>query len=150
MKNNSKPSSILSLIGRLRFLGQSYITAALEEQGVHDIIPQHGDIIVSLGLSGPMSMGMLATATKRKKNTLTTLVQSLERNGYIMRQTTAEDGRVQQVSLTPKGQDIYKVTLEISTRMHASLWEGVEQDEQEECLATIKKLIDNLTHIIPD
>ena len=138
-------TSFLSDIGRLRGLSHDYIMQSLTENGADDIIPQHGDIIVALSCNGLMNMGELAVSTKRKKNTLTTLVQSLERNGYVTREANGRDARVQQVKLTEKGWALARLTIKISTDIHELMWQGVTFEEREQMRAVVNKVIDNFT-----
>ncbi len=144
MKNEIQVTPILNMIGRLRGLGQDFIIKSLAGNGVHDIMPQHGDVLLAL-MGGPLNMGELAVATKRKKNTLTTLVQSLERNGYIARETVADDARVQLVKLTPKGMLLCETAEDISYKLHKIMWQDMSKADQDQLIALLGRVIDNLS-----
>jgi DNA-binding MarR family transcriptional regulator len=57
----------------------------------------------ALNASGPLSIGSLSTQLRVDLSTMSRNVTVLERNGYLLRARSAEDGRVVHVKLTPKG-----------------------------------------------
>jgi DNA-binding MarR family transcriptional regulator len=59
--------------------------------------------------SGPIALGALAAAEQVRAPTITRLVQSLEREGLVARDTDAADGRVTRVHATAKGRRLLTV-----------------------------------------
>lgn len=88
-----KYSAIFSHASRLRESGNRFILAELEKAGLGDIVPSHGDILVRLLSCEACNMSELARQVRRTKSTVTTLVEKLERNGYVLRMPDPEDSR---------------------------------------------------------
>ena len=55
---------------------------------------------------GPRTLGELATAEQVRPATMTRIVQSLERDGYVRRESDPVDGRVVHLHTTPKGKRV--------------------------------------------
>ena len=53
---------------------------------------------------GPLTIGALASAEQVKPPTMTRLVAGLERDGLVLRELDAADGRVVRVRATPRGE----------------------------------------------
>lgn len=68
-------------------------------------------ILDSLYFGGPLSVSGLAEKNLCTQNSISTVVDTMERNGLVQRDRSAADRRVVTVSLTPKGEGLF-----------ASLW----------------------------
>jgi DNA-binding MarR family transcriptional regulator len=55
---------------------------------------------------GPRTVGELAAAEQVRPATMTRIVQSLERDGYVRRDSDPADGRVARLQATPKGKRV--------------------------------------------
>jgi DNA-binding MarR family transcriptional regulator len=55
---------------------------------------------------GPRTLGELAAAEQVRPATMTRIVQSLERDGYLRRDSDPADGRVVRLQATPKGKRV--------------------------------------------
>jgi DNA-binding MarR family transcriptional regulator len=55
---------------------------------------------------GPRTLGELAAAEQVRPATMTRIVQSLERDGYVRRDSDPADGRVVRLQATPKGKRV--------------------------------------------
>jgi len=98
----ANPNAILFLVSRLQERAFRFIAAELKNLGIEGIEPSHGAILRQLSVYGPLSMSRLANLIDRTKPTVTTLVNKLERRGYVKRIADPEDNRVVNVRLTDK------------------------------------------------
>jgi DNA-binding MarR family transcriptional regulator len=71
---------------------------------------------------GPLTLGQLAAAEQVRPPTITRLVQELEREGLVRRETDREDRRVQRIHATAAGK---RLLLEGRARRVAALAESV-------------------------
>ncbi len=64
--------------------------------------PSYGSILVPLFEEDGLRMGELARRSRLSKQTMTTMVRLLERDGLARRESDPEDGRASRVVLTAK------------------------------------------------
>jgi MarR family transcriptional regulator, organic hydroperoxide resistance regulator len=62
------------------------------------------NVLASLAGHRPLTVGALATATATRPTTLTSVLDRLDRRGYVMREVDPADRRSFLISLTPAGQ----------------------------------------------
>ena len=91
---------IAGLVGSVRERINSLVAAELESLGLSGLVPSHGAILARLYAAGPQTMGELARACDRRKNTVTSLVRKLEAAGYVRREEDPGDARVARIALT--------------------------------------------------
>jgi DNA-binding MarR family transcriptional regulator len=70
--------------------------------GWHDIRPSYGSLLVPLYEEDGLRMGELARRARLSKQTMTTMVRLLEREGLVRRERDPDDGRAFRILLTPK------------------------------------------------
>lgn len=80
-----------------------------------------------------------------KRSTVTTILQLMEKKGYIRRVAVEEDARLKQIFLTEQGREIAAKTKTMVEYMEDSLVEGVEQDKLEIFYEVAQKLITNMS-----
>lgn len=111
--------AIFSNTARLRERGNAFILAELKKAGLDAVAPSHGDVLACLLSSEVCNMSELARQVRRSKSTLTTLVEKLEKSGYVRRSPDPQDSRGVLVSLTERGRSLRPVFEAVS--------EGLEQ-----------------------
>ena len=140
--NNS--GAIIALAASIREQTNTYILNALSRHGVGDILPAHGAVLHALFESGPLKMNELAERIKRKKNTVTGLISTLESRGYCRREADPQDARSQIVLLTEKGEAMRRIQEEISVDLLRVVWGDVGEAEKAACTQTLQKVLRNL------
>ena len=114
-------SAIFSHASRLREMGNRFILAELEKAGLADLAPSHGDVLAHLLGCEACNMSDLAKQIRRTKSTVTTLVEKLERNGYVERVPDPADSRGVLVRLTDKGRALEPAFTAISSGLQGLL-----------------------------
>lgn len=142
--NKSHPDAIVYLVSTVREYANAYIAAGLAERGVTDILPAHGSVLYALFTRSPMQMSELATLIHRKKNTVTGLISTLERNGYCRREADPKDARAQLVYITEKTEALAPLMEEVSQKMRDAIWRGFSEQEKEACAESLERIIANL------
>ena len=72
-----------TLISRIDGEIRRFITEELAKEGITDIVPSHGAIIVELMKHGQLPMNELARHIDRTPQTVTSLVKKLVKSGYV-------------------------------------------------------------------
>jgi len=109
MKKNERhtieyPRSIIAQIARIREAGNFFVVKELQERGLTGIVPAHGAVLHFLfRQQEPVPIGSLVEQTGRVKSTVTGVVNTLERHGYLFRLGCDQDARCVRIGLTDKG-----------------------------------------------
>ena len=72
--------------------------------GFPDVRPSYGSILLPLYEEDGLRMGEIARRARLSKQTMTTMVRLLERDGLVERRPDPHDGRAALVFLTPRAQ----------------------------------------------
>lgn len=88
----------------------------------------------------------LALATDRDKSSLTRLLTTMERKGYIQRISCPHDKRVKKVFITTYGESTIAGCLPILKRIANSSEKDIDKKEIERAIKTLKKVHLNLMH----
>jgi DNA-binding MarR family transcriptional regulator len=72
--------------------------------GFPEVRPSYGSILVPLYEEDGLRMGEIARRARLSKQTMTTMVRLLERDGLVERRADPDDGRAALVFLTPRAQ----------------------------------------------
>lgn len=73
-----------------------------------DITYNDMHVIEAVGLKEPKKMSLIAKEMAVTTGTLTKAMDSLEKKGYVLRQRSALDKRVVNISLTRRGEEAYR------------------------------------------
>jgi DNA-binding MarR family transcriptional regulator len=88
--------SLYVAVGRL-------VRALRQEAPSSDIGPGGLSVLVTLDSQGPQRVGALADAVSVTAPSMTRIVNALEAEGLVLRESDADDGRAQVVTMTPAG-----------------------------------------------
>lgn len=95
------------------FIKLSRATASISRT-VHAPLRDHGltetqfGVLDTLHHAGPLPVSALAEKNLCSQNSLSTVIDTMEKNGLVHRARPKEDRRLVHVSLTPKGQTLYE------------------------------------------
>ena len=114
-----------TLISRIDGEIRRFITEELAKEGITDIVPSHGAIIVELMKHGQLPMNELARHIDRTPQTVTSLVKS----GYVETGKAPEDNRVTMAALTEPGARLAATLCRISEKIYELQYQGIPGDE---------------------
>jgi DNA-binding MarR family transcriptional regulator len=77
--------------------------------GYPEVRPSYGSVLVPLYEEDGLRMGELANRARLSKQTMTTMVRLVERDGLVDRRPDPDDGRAARVYLTARGRRLEKV-----------------------------------------
>ncbi len=119
----------LSLISRIREVGNSFILSKLKEIGYGELSPSHGDILVVLYKTDKITMKEISVQIHRTKATVSVLIDKLEKTGLVKREKSFEDSRNTFILLTKEGQELKPHFERISKELNAKLYKGFSKGE---------------------
>ncbi|MBQ0122886.1 MAG: MarR family transcriptional regulator [Bacteroidales bacterium] len=107
-----------------------------------DLTPEQFLTLDILWNQGAMSQTALSEEMQKDKNSITQLVDALERKGFVSRQRDRKDRRSNTVVLTEKAEMMKEETKQFGVSMLDELLKGLEEEELRSFLATLKKITD--------
>ena len=96
---------------------------AFKERGHGHVRPSYGSLLLPLWEEDGLRMGELARRARLSKQTLTTMVRLMERDGFVRREPDPEDGRASLVWLTPRAKRLQPVADEVVGALTARVQE---------------------------
>lgn len=140
---NMNTNDIISLIAVIREKSNKFIIAEMNNRDMKGLVTSHGDILSALFKYEVLTMKDISEKIQRDKSTVTTLVDKLVSFGYVTKEKDLKDGRTILVSLTDKGKEIKTDFEEISKELLSVVYNGIEEEEREQLVRTLRKIKDN-------
>lgn len=122
---------------------KQFMAAMLKQRNV-DLTPEQFLLIDLLWNQGAMSQQQLADQMQKDKNSVTKLVDAIERKGFVNRLQNPNDRRSNTIVLTEKAQKMKLGAKEVGISLLDQMLEGIEEAELHSFLATLRKLSDNM------
>lgn len=121
-----------------------FLRCELRKKGIENLAPSYGDILFVLERKGPMTLQELAGHTIKDKSTISSLINRLEREGYIIKEKTMKDARFTNLSLTEAAMDLKPVLYGISSHMNERLFRGFSEEEKKTLFDLLDRISNNL------
>ncbi|WP_313180222.1 MarR family winged helix-turn-helix transcriptional regulator [Lacrimispora sp.] len=141
----SKPSAdfyIQSIALSLRYMNDQ----KLEEFGITNQQARLlGGISSSLYDGANISRKFLEDMMQLKGPSVTSLLNGLEKNGFIIRYSREDDGRAMNIKVTEKGDKVLEALRDVFKSTEQQLHSGMTTAEQEQFLMLLQKAHDNLS-----
>lgn len=139
-----KDKYIVYFVSRTKDKMLHFIEEQLQENGLEDLIPSHGNILTALYENeGKLTMKQIAQTIGKDKSTITPLVKKLMDLGYVMKEKNEIDKRVTYIILTGKGKEIEAKFNGISNKVSAAAYKNFSAEEKDVFLRLLKKLNNN-------
>lgn len=121
-----------------------YTAARLRKEGV-GITPEQFLLIDLLWNQGPMTQQRIADTMLKDKNSVTKLIDALERKGLVVRKQSSTDRRANNIFLTEKGEAMKDGAKEKGIDILDNILEGIDEDELLAFLDTLNKMSENMS-----
>ncbi|MCF7974144.1 MAG: MarR family transcriptional regulator [Phycisphaerae bacterium] len=123
---------IIAQIARIRESANALIEAELRERAILGIVPAHGPVFAFLfQQKEPVPIKAVVENVRRVKSTVTVMINTLERHGYLRRLACDTDNRITLIELTPDGQKLRTDFEEISCRLSERVYKGVKKKDRQ-------------------
>ena len=123
---------------------KQFIAAKLRQENV-PLTPEQFLLIDLLWNQGSMSQQQLADQMQKDKNSVTKLVDAIERKGFVFRQQNAFDRRSNTLVLTDKALELRDDAKQKGISILDEMLEGISEAELRAFLSTLNKLNVNMT-----
>ena len=143
---NQDPRGIIAQVARIREAANLLIERELQARGLTGIVPAHGAVLEFLfRQQEPVPIKSLVERTGRVKSTVTGIVATLERHGYLYRQGCELDARSTRIGLTDKGLALRGDFEEISALLIERTYGAMPEAERQQLTALLAVVEGNLT-----
>ena len=119
-------------------------TGAMLRQSNVGLTPEQFLLIDLLWNQGPMSQQQMADTMHKDKNSVTKLVDALEKKGMVVRSRNDSDRRSNTLVLTEKGQEMKCNAKETGISILDKMLEGISEEELKSFLSTLNKMSANM------
>ena len=123
---------IIAQIARIRESANALIETELRKRSIKGIVPAHGAALVFLfQQKKPVPIKAVVESIGRVKSTVTVMINTLEKHGYIRKSPCETDNRVTYVELTPKGRKLRKDFDQISKVLLDKLYGNMKKKDRQ-------------------
>lgn len=122
---------------------KQYIATMLRQKDV-PLTPEQFMLIDLLWNHGEMSQQELADQLQKDKNSVTRLVDAIERKGFVVRRQNTSDRRSNTLVLTEQAEKLKADAKQKGISILAKMLEGISEDELRTFLTTLRKLSLNM------
>jgi DNA-binding MarR family transcriptional regulator len=98
------------------------------ERGFAEVRPAYGSILVPLFEEDGLRMGQLAARARLSKQTMTTMVRLLERDGLVVRERDPLDGRAFRIQLTERARDFQPVVEQVLEELDGLVGDALTEE----------------------
>ena len=137
---------ILHFLSKTKKKMIKFIENQLIEEGIEDLVPAYGNILTALyNNDGRLMMKDIATIVGKDKSTITALIKSLLKLGYVKKIKSKQDKRITYIELTEKSYTIKNKFEKISDELNQKAFYDFTVKEKEEFLKLLKKMNNNFS-----
>ena len=123
---------------------KQYIAAMLRIEGV-PLTPEQFMLIDLLWNQGSMTQQELADQMQKDKNSVTKLVDAIEKKGFVIREQSLKDRRANTLVLTEKALKLKDSAKRKGISILDNVFEGISEEELRSFLSTLHKLNSNMS-----
>jgi DNA-binding MarR family transcriptional regulator len=143
--NKMNTEGIVAQIARIRESANALIETELRKRSIKGIVPAHGAALVFLfQQKKPVPIKSVVESTRRVKSTVTVMINTLEKYGYVQKTPCEADSRVTYVELTEKGRKLKKDFNEISTILRKKIYGNMAKDDREVLIELLTEIEQNI------
>ena len=141
MKSRSKGGF---LIAKIHQSSGRIFSKILKDSGIDDINPAQGRILFVLWSKDEIPITELARRTMLSKSTLTSMLDRLEKAGYLTRIRSKKDRRTILIKRTEKDKRLESKYMQVSEEMTKLFYNGFTRAEIDKFENTLERVLSNL------
>jgi len=131
------------LMAKIRQVGERIFVRMLKECGV-EINPAQGRIMFALWQKDEIAINELAQKTQLGKSTLTSMLDRLEKAGYIQRIPSPTDRRKKLIRRTQKDRNLEKQYVKLSQELTKVWYENFSENQINDFELALERILQNL------
>lgn len=121
-------TDMISVLSRTLASANRLIAKLLADEGIDNLVPSHGDILMQLFAKKELTMTELADAIGKDPSTVTTLIKKLAEAGYVKTEKCPSDKRITIVELSKKGEGLEDKVMGISNELINAMTDGISDE----------------------
>lgn len=133
------------LVAKIHQVSGRIFAEILKKSGIDEINPAQGRILFVLWKKDEIPISELARRTQLSKSTLTSMLDRLEKVGYIVRASSKEDRRIILIKRTEKDKSLENKYIRVSNEMTNLFYNGFTPKEIDTFENYLKRILANLT-----
>ena len=134
-----------SLSFLVRQAHRAFVARLVDKLVPHDVSAAEWAVLRMLWLEEGLTQVALAARMRVRKASLTSVLSTLERKGYLRRTQRGEDRRKYHLFLTRQGLALEKELLPIGAAINRRALAGVDPEDADVAMLVLERLIANLT-----
>jgi len=136
---------VFNKISHIRELSNELLVHELLKHNITGVVPAHGAVFAQFFQTDePLQVTTLAKRIGRAKSTVTGMVNTLVKEGYLEKVACPVDKRNIYIQLTEKGKNIRKDLDEISEVLLSKVYKGFTEEEKTKISELLNRLEKNL------
>lgn len=122
---------------------KKYFFDKLQENGVN-ITPEQYLVLDILWEKQSISQQRIADIIQKDKNSVTKIIDSLEKKNLVCRVVDANDRRINKIELSQKGSDLEEVATEVAIKFMNDVVHGIDTQDLDTFAKVLHQLKDNI------
>ena len=118
------------------------LASGFAARGFPEVRPSYGSVLLPLFEEDGLRMGQIAEHARLSKQTMTTMVRLCERDGLVVRQRDANDGRAFRVYLTDRAKAFGPVAEEVLRELDDRVLTALGERKQTALARALKGVMD--------
>lgn len=118
------------------------MNAVLQQSGLD--LTKNQIIVMKLINAGMKNQQDLSVITERNKSSLSRIIQSLERKGFVIKTVHRDDKRQQLVKLTNSGREKLSEAIPVLEMNFRKMEKGIDKNELEQMKNILAKILNNV------
>jgi DNA-binding MarR family transcriptional regulator len=136
---------IVAQIARIREQTNLLIERELRDRSITGIVPAHGSVLNFLfQQSKPVPIKAVVEKVRRVKSTVTAVINTLQRHGYVRKTPCRIDNRVTYVELTTRGRRLHKDYDDISRLLLKRFYGDMNENDLAHLVWQLEQIEKNL------
>jgi len=115
----------------------------LQKNGIN-VTPEQYLVLDILWERPSLSQQNIADIIQKDKNSVTKIIDSLERKNLVNRVVDKRDRRINKIELTPEGLALEKITTEVAVNYMNEVIKGIDSKDLDKLVEVMRKLKNNL------
>ena len=145
-EHNMNTEGIIAQIARIRESANALIEAELRKRSIKGVVPAHGAVLVFLfQQKRPVPIRAVVESVRRVKSTVTVMINTLEKYGYVQKIPCQTDNRVTLVELTPAGRKLSEDFDQISEILLAKVYGDMKKKDRQALANWLDTVEGNMT-----
>lgn len=140
-ERRATPDNLGFLLAKAAQRWNELLYAEFVDEGFPEVRPAYGSILLPLFQEDGLRMGELAARARLSKQTMTTLVRLMERNGLVRRERDDVDRRAFCIFLTPVARRFEPVAERVLARLDARVAARLSLSDRTMLVQSLKEVM---------